>query len=118
MPGALNLKPGFGNSGMFLGVKLCKTRLHNGVWAWAMCPAKYVHETVRNCALHLSSNYCGNYRMLKMADNLFKMGYDPELNTSPELDSEATLYYLTNICILRRMTKLGKIDKITQVLLS
>ena len=29
-------------------VFLSKTRLYNGVWAWAMNPVKYDHEAVRN----------------------------------------------------------------------
>ena len=47
------LKLGFGDPDMYLGVKLHKTRLHNGVWKWAMSPAKYVKEAVRNCIEHL-----------------------------------------------------------------
>ena len=27
----------------WIGAKLCKSRLHNGVWAWAMSPAKYIY---------------------------------------------------------------------------
>ena len=50
------LKPGFGKPDMYLDVKLCKTRLHNGVWACALSPAKYVQEAFRNCTVHLSSN--------------------------------------------------------------
>ena len=65
------LKLGFGKPDMYLGAQLQKTRLHNGVWAWAMSPAKYVQEAVRNDALYLSSNYGGKY---KMAENPFKMG--------------------------------------------
>ena len=51
------------------------------MWAWAMSPAKYVHEAVRNCTVHLSTNYGGKYRMPKKVQNPFKMGYDPELDT-------------------------------------
>ena len=36
------LKPGLGNPDMYLGAELCNTRLHNGVWAWAMSLVKYV----------------------------------------------------------------------------
>ena len=36
-------------------------------------------------------------------ENLVKKGYDPELDTSPELDSDAASYYLTIIGILRWM---------------
>ena len=37
------IKLRFGKPDMYLGMKLCKTRLHNGIWAWAMSPVKYVH---------------------------------------------------------------------------
>ena len=43
------------------------------------------------------------------------MGYDPELDTNPELDPDAASYYLTVINILRWMIKLGRIDIITEV---
>ena len=39
--------------------------------------------------------------MPKKAENPFKMGYDPELDTSPELDSDSASYCLTVIGILR-----------------
>ena len=54
---SLPLKPGFDNPDIYLGAKLCKTRLHKQVWARAMSPAKYVEEAVRNCMVHLLSNY-------------------------------------------------------------
>ena len=37
--------------------------------------------------------------MPKNAKNPFKMGYDPELDTSQELDPNAASYYLTIIDI-------------------
>ena len=45
------------------------------------------------------------------------MDYDPELDTSPELDTDAASYYLSFIGILRWMIELGRIDIITKVLL-
>ena len=97
------LKLGFGKPDMYLGAKLHKTRLRNGVWACAMIPARYVQEEVRNCIVHLSSNYGGRYRMPMKAENPFKMGCDPELDNSPELDPDAVSYYLMVIGILRWM---------------
>ena len=41
--------------------------------------------------------------MPKKAKNPFKMGYYPELDTSPEIDPDAASYYLTIIGILRWM---------------
>ena len=99
------LKPGFGNPYIYLGAKLCKI-LH---CAWAMSPAKYVNKAVRNCIVHLTSNYgC-------KSENPFKIGYDTELDTSPELDPDAASYYPTIIGILRWMIELGRIDIIMEV---
>ena len=50
-------KPGFGNPDMYLSTKLCKTKLHNRVWEWAMSPVKSVQEAVRNCTVHLSDKF-------------------------------------------------------------
>ena len=98
------LKLRFGNPEMYLSMKLCMITLHNGVWAWAMSPAKYAHKAVRNCIVHLSSNYRGTYRIPKRTENPFKSGYDQELDTSPELDQDAASYYPTTLGILRWMS--------------
>ena len=61
-----------------------------------------------------SSKYGGRLRLPKKADNPFKMDYDPELNTSPELNPDAASYYLTHIGILRWMIELRRIVIITK----
>ena len=43
------------------------------------------------------------------------MGYDPELDTSPDFYQDAASYYLTVIDILRWMIKLGRIVILTKV---
>ena len=43
------------------------------------------------------------------------MGYDPELDTSPESDPDVVSYYLNIISILRWMIKLGRINIIMEV---
>ena len=55
------------------------------------------------------------YWMPKKAENTFKIGHDPELDTSAELDTDAASFYLTPIGILRWMIKLGRINIITMV---
>ena len=96
----------------------CKTRLRSGVWAWAMSPIKYVQEAVRNCAVYLAANYGGRFKLPKKAKNPFRMGYDPELYTSSELDPDAASYCLTIIGILQWMIELGRINIIMKVFLS
>ena len=53
--------------------------------------------------------------MPKKAENPFKMGYDQELGTSPELDQDEASYYLTIIGILRWMIELKCINIITNM---
>ena len=64
---------------------------------------------------HSSTKYGGKYKMHKKAENPLKMGCDPDLDISPELDPNAASYYLTIIGILRWMVELGRIDIITEV---
>ena len=63
-----------------------KTRLNNGAWAWTTSSIKYTHEADRNYMAHQAANYSGIFRLLKKEDNTFKMGYDPEMDASPELE--------------------------------
>ena len=114
---SFSLKPGFGNPDMCLVVKLCKARLHHGVWAWAMSHIKYVWEKVRSCATHLVTNYNIWFKLPKKAENPFKMCHSKELDISPELEPDAVSYFLTVIGILWWMIVLGRIDIITKVLL-
>ena len=48
-------------------------------------------------------------------DNSFKIGYDPELDASPELEPESALYFKTIMVINKWMIELRRIDIITKV---
>ena len=91
---------------MYLVAKVHKIRYLNGLWAWTMSPIKNVQEAVRNCIIQLAANYVSRFKLPKKAENAFKRGYDPELNTSPELDI---------IGVLQWMIKLEMIDIVTKV---
>ena len=56
-----------------------------------MNPFKYVQEAFKNCTAHLAANDGGKLWLPKKAENPFKMGYDPELDASPELNTDADL---------------------------
>ena len=77
---SLQLKQGFVKPDVYLGAKFPKTRLHNEVWAWVMSPV----VAFGNCIVCLAFKYGGRFRLPKKAENPFKMGYDLELDTSPE----------------------------------
>ena len=55
------LKQEYGEPDMYLCVKINKTRLHYGGWAWAIIPTKYVCEIVRNHEAYLRVKYSSRY---------------------------------------------------------
>ena len=108
------IKQGFVSPDMQLGMKLHKTRLHNGVWAWTSF-MKYVHEAVRNCKTNLVANVSSRQRLPKRADDPFKLGYDSELDISPELETGAAPSLQTITSVLRLTIKFRRIDIMMEV---
>ena len=76
----------------------------------------YVQEAVQNCTAHLVTIY-GRFKLPQESENLFKMGYDLELDISSELKSDAASSSQTAIGILGWMIKLEKINIITKVMM-
>ena len=70
-----------------------------------------------NCAKHLDENYNGKYSLPKKAENPFRMGYEPELDTLAPLDPDTSSYYQSLIGVLQWMVEIGRIDITTEVLL-
>ena len=62
-----------------------------------------------------NQNYGGRSILSKKAENPFKISYDPELDTSSQLDPDAASYDLAVIGILRWMIEQGRIDITTKV---
>ena len=88
------LKPtSIGDPYIYLGAKLRKMQLPNGVWCWIMSPSNYAQEAVQNCETHLKEHCNGNYSLLKDAVNTFAYHYEPELDVSESLDSDMASYY-------------------------
>ena len=80
-----------------------------------MSPVKCVHKAVRNSTVNVAANYSCRLKLPKKTENTFKMGHDPELGTSPELEPDTVSYYLTFISILRWMIELQRINMITNM---
>ena len=55
---------------------------------------------------HLVANNSDKFRLPKRADNSLEMGYDSELDMSPELESDAASCFQTIIGVLRWMIEL------------
>jgi hypothetical protein len=98
----------------YLGAKLKKTVLPNGVVAWGMISSKYVQSSVHNVQDYLAS-LPGDQKLMKKASGPFAEGYKPELDESPELDPTRANFYQSQIGILRWCVELGRIGIITEV---
>ena len=77
-------KGSIGDPGIYLGSKMRKVQLDNGVFAWGMSPAKYVQEAVRNVEEHLTKEYRGR-KLPKRATAPCPSKYVSETDTTPEL---------------------------------
>ena len=109
------MKPdSIGDPDMYLGAKLRKTVLPNGVEAWSFSPRKYVQEAVRNFKLYLDKNM-DERKLLKKASAPFPNNYRPETDETPELSYELANFYQSQVGILRWMVEIGRVDCITEV---
>ena len=68
-----------GDPDLYLGAKLRRTMLPNGVQAWAASPSKYIQEAVRNVEEYLHREH-GGRKLAKRANAPFPRGYIPELD--------------------------------------
>ena len=69
------LKPGStGDPDMYLGAKIWRIILRNGVIAWVMSPLKYVREAANNCAKHVKDNPPGKYTLPDRAETPLSWG--------------------------------------------
>jgi hypothetical protein len=98
----------------YLGAKLNKTVLPNGVVAWGMSSRKYIQSAVQNVKEYLTA-LPADQMLAKKAAGPFSGGYKPELDESPELDPTRANFYQSQIGILRWCVELGRIDIITEV---
>ena len=108
------MKPGsIGDPDIYLGAKLRKVQLENGVWAWGMSPSKYIQEAVRNVEQHLKERNLPGLK--KKAATPLPAGYIPELDLCEELNADDANYFQSQIGVLRWTVELGRVDMITEV---
>jgi hypothetical protein len=98
----------------YLGSKLKRTVLPNGVVAWGMSSRKYVQSAVQNVKEYMAA-LPGDQMLVKKEYGPFAGGYKPELDESPELDPTRANFYQSQIGIFRWCAELGRIDIITEV---
>jgi hypothetical protein len=84
----------------YLGAKLKRTVLPNGVVAWVMSSSKYVQSAVQNVKEYMAA-LPGDQMLVKKASGPFAGVYKPELDEIPELDPTRANFYQSQIGILR-----------------
>ena len=85
------MKPGsVGPPKLYLGAKVSKIQLPNGVEAYAVITSQYVQKSVKNIERHLTSKgMCLN----RGGTAPLSPGYRPDLDASPDLDLHDASYY-------------------------
>ena len=103
------LKPdSIGTPKIYLGNKVSKVTLSNGVEAWSFSSSQYVQNAVSNVEKYLASK--GQKLQAKPVKAPFTSGYRPECDTSTELDTAEAAYYQSLIGVLRWIVELGRVD--------
>ena len=99
----------------YLGGKVRKVQLENGVYAWAFSSSQYVQTAVKNVEAYLDSQDNKCWKMPSKADTPLTTTYRPELDVSRELNEVDAAYYQSLIGILRWMVELGRVDVCLEV---
>ena len=103
-----------GDPDIYLGAKVKQMKMNNGVTAWAISPSYYVNEDVSNCEKWIWENM-PEHKNSSRTTNPFPTDYDPDLDTTNELDEDQPTYYQSQIGILHWIIELGRIDIATEV---
>ena len=82
-------------------------KMNNKVTAWAIRLSKYVYEAFNNWEKGIQES---EHKHGCRASNPFATDYDPDLDTTTELDEEQATYYQSQIGILHWIVEFGRID--------
>ena len=99
----------------YLGGKVRKVQLENGVNAWAFSSSQYAQTAVKNVEAYLDSQDSKHWKMPSKADTSLTTMYRPELDVSRELNVADAAYYLSLIGILTWIVELGRVDVCLEV---
>ena len=103
-----------GDPGQYLGGKLRKVTLENGVDYWAFSSTQYVQDAVNNIEQYLKKK---GKKLGAKAPAPFRTNYCPEIDITGELEEDEASYYHSLIGVLRWIVELGRVDINTKVLM-
>ena len=107
-------KGSVGDPDVYLGAKVKRMEMPNGVQAWALSSSKYVQEAIQNVENYLRDEL-GGWTLRKRAPTLFMSEYDPGMDMTKQLSIKLATYYQSEIGILCWMVEMGRIDIATEV---
>jgi hypothetical protein len=109
-----NLKPeSVGQPTIYLGSKVSKAQMANGVECWCNSSHQYVKEAIKNTETYLRKHQ-GKMLWHKTLSPM-DANYRPELDVSPALGPVEANYYQSQIGVLRWAVELGRMDITTEV---
>ena len=92
---------------IYLGNKVSKVTMENGIKAWSFSSSQYVQAAVANVEDYLKKH---GKSLPTKASAPISNGYRPEIDVTPELDVKEAAYYQSLIGILRWIVELGRAD--------
>ena len=95
---------------VYLGGRVHKVQLENGVWAWSFSSLQYVQSAIKNVEEYVTRSENSHLKIPSKAETPLTTSYRPELDVSPELTTRDSAYYQSLIGILRWIVELGRID--------
>ena len=99
----------------YLGGKVRKVQLENGVHAWAFHSSQYVQTAVKNVMAYLLTENSKHWKLLNKAHTPSTTTYRPELDVSREINETDAAYYQSLIGILRSILEPGQVDVCLEV---
>ena len=94
---------------VYLGGRVHKVQLENGVWAWSFSSSQYVQSAIKNVEESVGKPKNSHLKILSKAEAPLTMSYRPELDVSPELTPRDSAYDQSLIGILQWIVELGRI---------
>ena len=98
---------------IYLGGRVQKVQLDNGVDCWSFSSSQYVQAAVKHVEDYLAKRQASGdnmFRLARRAETPMTTSYRPELDVTPELNAEDASCYQSLIGILRWIVELGRVD--------
>ena len=95
---------------VYLGGRVHKVQLENGVWAWSFSSSQYVQSAVKNVEAYVRRPENSHLKIALKAEAPLMTSYRPELDVSSELTLRDSTYYQSLIGILWWIVELWRIN--------